>query len=237
MGLSHRSPRSVAIARHGYAGRSVLNRIAEAEDAVAVVVGSGALRSQADAAREHLIRPPSALRPTRGRRPLGIPSPPAGPQCVNVTPQPGRRPPAHSARAPVRAGRRQITSASSSGGAAGRLGAAGRTPTRLPRSRPGERLRSGYEAFLRGDFETAFSIFAPDIEAYDDARMVGDPVYRGLDGFARMLAATTEASRMSATRWTSSRQSATVCWSRRPARGEARRAASASRSAGTTSGA
>jgi hypothetical protein len=30
------------------------------------------------------------------------------------------------------------------------------------------------------------------IEAYDDARMVGDPVYRGVDGFARMLAAPTE---------------------------------------------
>lgn len=55
-----------------------------------------------------------------------------------------------------------------------------------------EIMRAGYEAFLRGDLESAFGVFAPDIEAYDDPKMVGEPVYRGPEGFARMLAATTE---------------------------------------------
>jgi ketosteroid isomerase-like protein len=55
-----------------------------------------------------------------------------------------------------------------------------------------EILETGYRAFLSGDHETAFSVFAPDIEAFDDPRMIEDRVYRGRDGFARMLAVTTE---------------------------------------------
>ena len=55
-----------------------------------------------------------------------------------------------------------------------------------------EILEAGYRAFLSGDHERAFSVFAPDIEAHDDARMVEDTVYRGREGFARMLAVTTE---------------------------------------------
>ena len=55
-----------------------------------------------------------------------------------------------------------------------------------------EILQAGYSAFLSGDHERAFSVFAPDIEAHDDARMVEETVYRGRDGFARMLAVTTE---------------------------------------------
>lgn len=53
-------------------------------------------------------------------------------------------------------------------------------------------IRAGYEAFLSGDIESAFGVFAPDIEIYDDPSMVGEPVYRGPDGFARLLAVTTE---------------------------------------------
>jgi hypothetical protein len=37
-------------------------------------------------------------------------------------------------------------------------------------------IRGGWEAFLKGDLEAAFGAFAPDIEAYDDPQMVGDPV-------------------------------------------------------------
>jgi ketosteroid isomerase-like protein len=55
-----------------------------------------------------------------------------------------------------------------------------------------ELIRTGYEAFLRGDVESAFSVFADDIEAYDNPEMVGEPVYKGREGFARMLALTTE---------------------------------------------
>jgi uncharacterized protein len=55
-----------------------------------------------------------------------------------------------------------------------------------------EIIRTGYEAFLRGDLETAFSVFAEDIEAVDDPAMIGQRVYVGKEGFARMLAATTE---------------------------------------------
>jgi ketosteroid isomerase-like protein len=55
-----------------------------------------------------------------------------------------------------------------------------------------EIIRAGYEAFLRGDLETAFSVFAEDIEAVDDPAMIGQRVYVGKEGFARMLAATTE---------------------------------------------
>jgi ketosteroid isomerase-like protein len=55
-----------------------------------------------------------------------------------------------------------------------------------------EIIRGGYEAFLKGDLEAAFGVLAPHIEAYDDPQMVGDPVYRGPEGFARMLAVTTE---------------------------------------------
>lgn len=55
-----------------------------------------------------------------------------------------------------------------------------------------EIVRRGYEAFLAGDVETAFSVFAPDIECYDDPEAIGEPVYRGPEGFARMIAVTTE---------------------------------------------
>ena len=53
-------------------------------------------------------------------------------------------------------------------------------------------IRVGYEAFLRGDAEAAFRVFAPDIEAHDDTRFVGERAYRGVEGFAHMLAVTTE---------------------------------------------
>jgi hypothetical protein len=39
-------------------------------------------------------------------------------------------------------------------------------------------IRGGWEAFLKGDLEAAFSVFAPDIEALDDPQMVDDPVSR-----------------------------------------------------------
>jgi ketosteroid isomerase-like protein len=55
-----------------------------------------------------------------------------------------------------------------------------------------EIIRDGYQAFLRGDADEAFRIFAPDMEAYDDPKVVGGRVYRGPEGFARMLAVTTE---------------------------------------------
>ena len=55
-----------------------------------------------------------------------------------------------------------------------------------------ELIEDGYEAFLRGDLESALSIFADDFEAHDAPEMVGDPVYRGKEGFLRMLAMTTE---------------------------------------------
>jgi ketosteroid isomerase-like protein len=35
-----------------------------------------------------------------------------------------------------------------------------------------EILQTGYRAFLNGDYETAISVFAPDMEAFDDPRMI-----------------------------------------------------------------
>ena len=55
-----------------------------------------------------------------------------------------------------------------------------------------EIVKAGYEAFLRGDLEAAFSSFAPDIEAVDDPMIVGERHYTGVEGFARMLVVTTE---------------------------------------------
>jgi ketosteroid isomerase-like protein len=55
-----------------------------------------------------------------------------------------------------------------------------------------ELIEAGYQAFLRGDTETAFKVLAPDIEVEDDPRMVENTHYRGREGFAQMLAATTE---------------------------------------------
>jgi ketosteroid isomerase-like protein len=55
-----------------------------------------------------------------------------------------------------------------------------------------EIIEAGYEAFLRGDVETAFKVFAPDIEVEDDPRMIENTHYHGREGFVQMLATTTE---------------------------------------------
>jgi len=44
-----------------------------------------------------------------------------------------------------------------------------------------ERLREGYEAFNRGDFETMIAFAAPDIELADRAEAPDPGSYRGID--------------------------------------------------------
>ena len=55
-----------------------------------------------------------------------------------------------------------------------------------------EIMQAAYRAFLSGDRATAFGALASEVEAYDDPRMVEERVYKGHEGFARMLAVTTE---------------------------------------------
>ena len=61
----------------------------------------------------------------------------------------------------------------------------------MPESRDVERLRRGYEAFNRGDFERVLRNVSPDVEVRDRDEIPDPGVYRGLDAVREVFARNT----------------------------------------------